>query len=96
MTNGNVDGVRAEALDRVERAERHYKLAFFAAAIVESGFLAGYLLLADFGNRLHVLLLIAAVAIYSIVALGLVALGAHINRNTLRIIKAVELSGGGR
>ncbi len=38
-------------------------------------FLFGYLLLADFSNRLHVLLLIASVAIYSIVALGLVALG---------------------
>lgn len=96
MTNGNVDGVRAEALDRMDRAERNYKLAFLAAAFVEAGFLAGYLLLADFGNRLHVLILIAAVAIYSIVGVGLVALGAHINRNTLRIIKAVEAAGRSR
>lgn len=94
--DGNVDGVRVSALEKVERTERHYKLAFLAAALVEAGFLAGYLLLADFTNRLHVLLLIAAVAIYSIIALGLFALGAHINRNTLRILKALELSASGR
>lgn len=93
---GNVNGVRAAALERMDRTERHYKLAFLAAAIVEASFLAGYLLLADFTNRLHVLLLIAAVAIYSIIALGLVALGAHINRNTLRILKALEVSAGAR
>lgn len=93
---GNVDGVRASALERIDRTERQYKLAFLAAAFVEAGFLAGYLLLADFTNRLHVLLLIAAVAIYSLIALGLVALGVHINRNTLRILKALELSASGR
>jgi len=34
----------------------------------------------------------ATVGIYSIVALGLVALGAHVNRNTLRILKAIQLT----
>ena len=29
---------------------------------------------------------------YSIVGVGLVALGAHVNRNTLRILRAVQLS----
>ena len=87
----NIDGIRGAALNRIERSERQYKIVFFAAAIIEAFFLAGFLLLADFSNRLHLLLLIATIAIYTILALGLVALGSYINRNTLRTLKAIEL-----
>jgi hypothetical protein len=87
----NIDGVRREALDRIDRAEKNYKLAFFAAAILEAFFLAGFLLLADLSNRLHLLLLLASVATYSILALGLVVLGVYVSQNTLRILKAIEL-----
>jgi predicted neutral ceramidase superfamily lipid hydrolase len=89
----NINGVRGTVLDRIQRSESHYKRAFFAGAIVEASFLVGFMLLADLSDRTHVLLLIAAVAIYTILALGLVALGAYINRSTLRILKAVELLG---
>lgn len=89
----NIDGIRGAALDRIERSQRHYKAAFFGAAIIEALFLAGFLLLADLSNRLHLLLLLATIAVYSILAFGLVALGSYINRNTLRILKAIELLG---
>lgn len=79
------------SLERIDRAEQHYKFAFLGAAAAEAAFLFGYLALADLSNRTHVLVLIATVGIYSIVALGLVALGAHVNRNTLRILKAIQL-----
>ena len=82
---------RQSALDRMEQAERNFKAAFVAAAVVEFLFLAGYLLLADFSNRTHVLLLLATVSLYTIVGAGLMALGAHNKRNTLRVLKAVEL-----
>jgi hypothetical protein len=95
MSNvNNTNTVRKTALDRIDRSERNYKLTFFGAAIIEAFFLAGFLLLADFSNRMHVLLLLTTIAIYSILALGLVALGVHINRNTLRVLNAVELLGG--
>jgi hypothetical protein len=87
----NINGARLSALDRVDRTERHYKITFFVAAIIEAAFLAGFLLLADFSNRTHLLLLIGTVAVYTILALGLVALGSHVNRNTLRILRAIEL-----
>jgi hypothetical protein len=74
----------SDALARIDRAERRYKLAFLAAAAVEAVTLLLYLALADFAERTHVLLLVAMVAIYTIVGVGLVALGAHVNRNTLR------------
>ena len=87
----NVNGVRRAALDRIERSERHSKVAFFAAAAVEVAFLVGFFLLADLSNRTHVLILLATVAVYTILALGLVVLGMHTSRNTLRILHAIEL-----
>jgi hypothetical protein len=89
--NVDIDAVRVAALARIDRSERNFKLAFLGAVIVESLFVASFLLLADFSNRLHVLLLIATVSCYTIVVLGLVALGAHFNRGVARILKAVEL-----
>ena len=92
MTNPvKLDEVRAAALARVDRSERNFKLAFFGALIVETAFIVGFLLLADLSNRLHLLLLISTVSCYSIVVLGLFALGAHINRGVARLLKAVEL-----
>jgi hypothetical protein len=85
----DLSAVRAGALDRIDRAERRYKLAFLAGVGLEALFLAGFLLLADLSNRLHVLLLVSTVATYTIVVVGLVALGAIVNRNTLRIVEAI-------
>lgn len=87
----NLDGLRSEVLARINRSERNFKLAFFAAVAVEALFLVAFFLAADFSNRMHLLLLIATVGNYSIVLLGLVALGAHMNRGVLRILKAIEL-----
>ena len=86
----NLDQVRSAALSRINRTERNFKLAFFAAVFVESAFVVSFLLLADLSNRIHLLLLISTVSCYSIIVLGLVALGAHINRSVLRILTAIE------
>ena len=86
----NLDKVRGEALKRINRSERNFKLAFIAAGVVESLFVVSFLLLADFSNRLHLLLLLATVSSYSIIVLGLFALGAHVNRSVLRILTAIE------
>ena len=78
------------------RSERNFKLAFLGAAIVETAFTVSFVLLADLSDRLHVLLLVSTVSCYSIVVLGLVALGAHINRGIARVLKAVELGSSAR
>jgi hypothetical protein len=85
-----LDEVRAAALARIDRSERNFKLAFFGAMAVETAFIVTFVLLADLSNRLHLLLLISTVSCYSIVVLGLFALGAHVNRGIARILKAVE------
>lgn len=89
--NVDLDAVRAAALARIDRSERNFKLAFLAAAIIEGAFIVSFVLLADFSNRLHLLLLISTVSCYSIVVLGLVALGEYVNRGIARVLKAVEL-----
>lgn len=87
----NLDAIRVAALERIDRSERNFKLAFFGAFVVEAAFVVSFVLLADLSNRLHLLLLISTVSCYSIVVLGLIALGAHINRGIARMLKAVEL-----
>lgn len=86
----NLDEIRAAALTRVNRSERNFKLAFLGAAAVESLFIVLFLLAADLSNRMHVLLLISTVSSYTIVVLGLVALGAYVNRSVLRVLTAIE------
>ena len=87
----NLDGVRSEVLARINRSEKNFKLAFLAAAAFEALFLVSFLLVADLTNRMHLLLLIATIGSYSVVVLGLVAMGAHIDRSVLRVLKAIEL-----
>lgn len=87
----DLDGVRAAALARIDRSERNFKLAFLGAVVVESAFIVSFLLLADLANRMHVLLLISTVSCYTIVVLGLTALGAYVNRGIARLLKAIEL-----
>ena len=87
----NLDHIRGEAMARIDRSERHFKLALITGAFWELLFLGAFVLAADFHNRLHVLLLLATIGGYTLVVLGLVALGAHINRGILRVLKAIEL-----
>lgn len=86
-----VDEIRNSTLQQIDKTERNYKFAFIGAALIEAAFIAGFLLLADFSNRTHILLMIVAFAVYTILGCGLFALGMHINRNTLRVLRAIEI-----
>lgn len=88
--NNNLDNIRETTLKRIEQTERNYKLMFVGAAVIEAFFLGAFLLLANFSDRLHLLLLISSITIYTILGFGLIALGLHVNRNALRIISAIE------
>ena len=89
-TNPDLDRLRHSTLERIDRAERHFKLAFVGAALIELAFLVAFLLLADLSQRLHVLLLLSTIATYTLVGIGLVALGAWDRRNTLLVLKGME------
>ncbi|HEX6123762.1 MAG TPA: hypothetical protein VFZ23_00165 [Pyrinomonadaceae bacterium] len=92
----NLDEIRKATLNQIESSEARYKLAFVGAAMIEAVFLVLFLVLADLSDRVHLLLLIAAIATYTIVGFGLIALGLHVNRNTLRLIRAIEMLGRGK
>ena len=87
----HLNGVRSEALNRMERSERNYKIAFFSAFMIEGLFLVGFFLIANLKDPLHLLLLISTVASYTIIIFGLMALGAHVSRNTQTVLRAIEL-----
>lgn len=86
----SIEESRSSALARMDRIERNFRLAFFSGALVELAFLVSFLVLADLGNRGHLLLLIATIAIYTIIILGLFALGAAMRKNTLLILQGLE------
>ena len=88
-----INEIRTNTLGQIERNELNYKLAFAGGALVELLFLIAFVLLADFSNRVHLLLLLTTMTIYAILIFGLIALGLHVNRSTLRVLKAVEMLG---
>ena len=92
MTEKNhLNGVRSAALDRIARSERNFKLAFFAAIAIEGLFFVAFFWIGNLKDRGQVLLLLSTVATYTILAFGLLALGAHVSRNTQLILRAIEL-----
>jgi F0F1-type ATP synthase membrane subunit c/vacuolar-type H+-ATPase subunit K len=90
VSDTNIDRVRAAALDRIEQSEKRVKWAFIVAGVIETLFVIAFLLLADFSNRVHILLLISAIATYTIIGCGLFALGAHVSKCVGRVLKAIE------
>lgn len=85
-----VDDVREGALRRMERHAATVRITVLAAAGVESLLLVLSLWLIDWTNRTHVLVFITSVLGYTIVALGLFALGAHVSRASSRIVAVLE------
>lgn len=85
-----LEQMRAKALEQIDRAERWFKLSFFGAVIFEGLFTIGILYFIDFKNPLHMLIACCTGVIYMPVILGLVALGAHANRNTLRVLARLD------
>ena len=89
---GRLEMIQAGVLDRMERAEKLVKAAVVGAALVEAGLFAVALYLVDWSDPLQRLLFIFSVLSYTIIALGLVALGAHVTRTAARILAAMEPS----
>ncbi len=85
----HLDEARSAALRRIERAERTYRYGIVFVAMFEAIFGLAYLLLMDFHNRLHWLLLLAACLIYGIVLICVVNLGIYVNSATQTILNAI-------
>lgn len=88
-TNDNAQ-LRANALRQMDAARRNFRAAFFGAVIFEGFFTLGILILADFRDPLHMLILSCTGVIYMPLLLGLVALGAYMDRCTLRVLARLD------
>jgi hypothetical protein len=86
----DLEKLQSAALAKIDRAERHFQLAFWGAVIFESLFTLGILYFVDFRNTLHMLIVCCTGVIYMPIILGLVALGAHVSRNTLRVLARLD------
>lgn len=82
--------LRATALKQMDTARRNFLAAFYGAVIFEGLFTLGILWFADWKNPLHMLILCCTGVIYMPVILGLVALGAHVNRVVLRVLARLD------
>lgn len=80
----------ANVLDRVEQHARNVRLAIIGAAMFEGLLLIVGLALIDWKDRTQVLLLLFTILTYTVVALGLVALGAHVSRVGARVVAAID------
>ena len=86
----DLDTMRANALRKIDRAERTFKAALLGATLFEGIFLAAILWFANWRNPDHVLLVMCTGLVYMPVVLGLMALGAYVNRCTLRVLARLD------
>ena len=92
MTESPSQTARQKALDRVDRSERgRYKFVIVLSA-VEIIFIWGFAQLADFSNRVHVLIFWSLLSIDGLIVVGVGLLWEHVSRNTRLVLKAIDLS----
>ena len=93
MTRQDAVPAMRAALDAADRRERMGRTALYAAALLEAVLLGAALLVMDFGNRTHLLILICAVLSYSTLGLGLAAVAARSSAENARLLQALQLLG---
>jgi hypothetical protein len=86
----NLDDIRRSALDRAEESKRLWQQVITMFAIAEGTCLVAYILLAYFAFPTSVLILVAAVLVYSTVFAGIMGLKLHIDNSTQSILQAIE------
>lgn len=85
-----LEEARANALKQMDIARRNFLAAFYGAVIFEGLFTLGIVYFVDWRDPLHMLIVCCTGVIYMPVILGLVALGAHVNRVVLRVLVRLD------
>jgi hypothetical protein len=90
MTTNRPTAVYA-ALAAADRRDRMSRLALYAAALLEVVLLAAALMVMDFGNDTHLLILIIGILVYSTLGLGLAAIASRASSADARLLHAIQL-----
>jgi ABC-type uncharacterized transport system permease subunit len=77
-------------LAQMDRHAQRIRVAVIGAAIVEGLLLVVALVKIDWRNDTQILLFVFSVLGYTIIALGLAALGAHVSRVGARVVAAMD------
>ena len=85
-----MDSIRQSVLDRMERHAANMRRAIAGAAVAELLLIVIVMLKLDFANRFEVLVFLLFVMTYTIMLLGLAALGAHVSRVGDRVLAALH------
>jgi hypothetical protein len=85
---------RRNALDRFDRygSERTLGIVGFLLAALMMVFIWGFVELADFSNRVHVLIFLSLVSTYVPMVIGLALLWSHVSRSTRLVLRAIDLA----
>jgi hypothetical protein len=84
-----LESIRTGALRRIDAAERNFKLGLLLAALLEAVLLVAVIVLMDFKDRTQVIVLMTAVMVYSVLAVGLVVVGMYTRLSSERVLKAI-------
>lgn len=79
------------ALAAADRRDRMSRIALYAAALLEAVLLAAALLVMDFDDDTHLLILIIGILVYSTLALGLAAIASRAAAADARLLHAIQL-----
>jgi hypothetical protein len=90
LNTTNLDEIRRNALEIVDKSERRWKRAIFIFAAVESVGWITFIVVAWLGFSIAVLLGVAVLILYTMIFSWAVALKEHMDTCTQRIIKALE------
>ncbi len=85
---------RRNALDRFDLygSERTFQIVWLLLGAFFFVFTWGFVQLADFSNRVHVLIFLLFLSIYMPMVIGLALLWGHVNRSTRLVLKAIDLA----
>ena len=81
----------AIALGEAERRARWQSWLFWGSVGIEAVLIAGFIGLADWRNRSHVLLFLSTLGVFYAIALGVASLTLRLDDCTRRILTAVSL-----
>ena len=95
MPASRTDATITGVLERMDRQARLSRLALFGAVAVEGVLLALVMMLTDWHDHDQRLLVVIGILGYTIVALGLAALAAHVSRVGARVVAALDQRGQG-
>lgn len=85
------DNAVAIGLREAERRARWQGWLFWGSVAIEGLLIAGFLALADWRNRTHVLLFVSTLGVYYAIALGVASLTLRLEECTRRILQGVNL-----